>query len=72
MVHGVRGGVSLTLGLVLGVLLSVLLFLPDEVIPPATSDEELSSEHWEVIIKKAATSTTNGQSQTRKVIFVNS
>uniref|UniRef100_A0A0R3RWB2 Hexosyltransferase n=1 Tax=Elaeophora elaphi TaxID=1147741 RepID=A0A0R3RWB2_9BILA len=68
MVHGVRAGVSLTSGLVLGVLLSVLLFLPDELIPPGTSNEELSTEHWEVIIKKAAPTTTNGQSQTRKVV----
>ncbi|EJW83942.1 chondroitin N-acetylgalactosaminyltransferase [Wuchereria bancrofti] len=67
MVHGVRASVSLTSGLVLGVLLSVLLFLPDELIPPRTSDEELPSEHWEVIIKKVAT-TANGQSQTRKVV----
>ncbi|VDK78310.1 unnamed protein product [Litomosoides sigmodontis] len=68
MVHGVRTGVSLTSGLVLGVLLSVVLFLPDELIPPGTPDEELSSEHWEVIIKKAAATTTNAQSQTRKVV----
>lgn len=65
--HGVRAGVSLTSGLVLGVFLSVLLFLPDELIPPETLNEELSSEHWEVNIKKAATTTSNSQSQTRKV-----
>lgn len=70
MVHGVRAGVSLTSGLVLGVLLSVVLFLPDELIPPGTLNEELSSEHWEVIIKKAIATTTNAQSQTRKVIFI--
>ncbi|EFO16227.1 chondroitin N-acetylgalactosaminyltransferase [Loa loa] len=68
MVHGVRAGVSLTSGLVLGVLLSVLLFLPDELIPRGTLDGELSSEHWEVIIKKAAIATTSGQSHTRKVV----
>ncbi|VBB30246.1 unnamed protein product [Acanthocheilonema viteae] len=68
MVHGVRAGVSLTSGLVLGVLLSVLLFLPDELIPPEMPNEELSSEHWKVIIKKAATTSINGQSQTRKVV----
>ncbi|CAG9539830.1 unnamed protein product [Cercopithifilaria johnstoni] len=68
MVHGVRTGISLTSGLVLGIFLSVLLFLPDELITPGTPNEELSSEHWEVIIKKAATTTTNGHSQTRKVV----
>ncbi|KAK6101485.1 Chondroitin N-acetylgalactosaminyltransferase family protein [Brugia pahangi] len=67
MVPGVRAGISLTSGLVLGVLLSVLLFLPDELIPPKTSNEELPSEHWEVIIKKVATA-ANGQFQTRKVV----
>uniref|UniRef100_A0A0R3Q5P6 SIM29 protein n=1 Tax=Brugia timori TaxID=42155 RepID=A0A0R3Q5P6_9BILA len=66
MMPGMRAGISLTSGLVLGVLLSVLLFLPDELIPPKTSDEELPSEHWEVIIKKVATA-ANGQFQTRKV-----
>ncbi|VDK83870.1 unnamed protein product, partial [Onchocerca ochengi] len=66
MVHGVRAGVSLTSGLVLGVLLSVLFFLPDELIPPGKLDEESSSDHWQVIIKKAAVTTTNGQSQIRK------
>uniref|UniRef100_A0A8R1U071 Hexosyltransferase n=2 Tax=Onchocerca TaxID=6281 RepID=A0A8R1U071_ONCVO len=68
MVHGVRAGVSLTSGLVLGVLLSVLFFLPDELIPPGKLDEESSSDHWQVIIKKAAVTTTNGQSQIRKVV----
>lgn len=67
--HGVRVGVSLTSGLVFGVLLSIVLFLPDELIPSGTSYEEISSEHWKVIIKKASTIAANGQSQTRKVIL---
>ncbi|MCP9259614.1 Chondroitin N-acetylgalactosaminyltransferase [Dirofilaria immitis] len=68
MVHGVRASISFTSGLVFGVLLSVLLFLPDELIELRKSDEEPSTDHWEVIIKKAAVTTTNGQSQIRKII----
>uniref|UniRef100_A0A1I7VTJ7 Nucleotid_trans domain-containing protein n=1 Tax=Loa loa TaxID=7209 RepID=A0A1I7VTJ7_LOALO len=37
-------------------------------LPRGTLDGELSSEHWEVIIKKAAIATTSGQSHTRKVV----
>uniref|UniRef100_A0A915Q0N5 Uncharacterized protein n=1 Tax=Setaria digitata TaxID=48799 RepID=A0A915Q0N5_9BILA len=68
MVHGVRAGVSLVSGLVLGVLLSVLFFLPDELIFPGSVDEESSSEYWEVVVKKATTTGINVHSQTRKVV----
>lgn len=77
MVYGVRTGISLAFGLVIGVVLSLILFPSDEAVTPGlcpdvespSLEEEPSSEHWEVIIKKATTTSNNAQSQSGKVDF---
>ncbi|VDN05832.1 unnamed protein product [Thelazia callipaeda] len=68
MVYGVRAGVSLLSGVVLGILLSVVFFQPAQITPSSQNYEQSSSsEHWEVVIKKATTTSINAQSPTRKV-----
>lgn len=82
MVHGLRTGVSLVLGLLLGIAFTLWFFPPFELIPPGkclntelrSLENERSSEHWEVIISKTAMMPNNIHSQRGKVVrarFIN-
>lgn len=76
MVYGGRTGVPLILGLFVGVIFSLSMFPYDELvslpscpIPESSmSDDEDSTEHWKVVVKKVS-KPPNTQSQVTKVFF---
>ncbi|VDM44775.1 unnamed protein product [Toxocara canis] len=76
MVYGARTGVPLALGLLFGVIISLAVFPREESLPlgmcpfaesPSLEKEE-SSEHWQVIVKKAPPIAPNAQAQSGKVV----
>lgn len=82
MFYGVRTGLPLAIGLIIGVLLSLsVLNIDDDLVlltttkcslaslqsPSLSLEDELSSEHWEVIVKKLTPISNNMQQQSTKV-----
>ncbi|VDN55177.1 unnamed protein product [Dracunculus medinensis] len=83
MFYGVRTGLPLAIGLIIGVLLSLsVLNIDDDLVlltttkcslaslqsPSLSLEDELSSEHWEVIVKKLTPISNNMQQQSTKFV----
>lgn len=76
MVYGMRTGISWSTGMLIGIIITLIIFPDDEISLHGSCpydeigllEKETSNEQWEVIVKKIATTQSNTQSQNGKVI----